>query len=215
MRIYDYAASGNCLKVRLLLGLLSLPWERVTIDIFDGDTLSEGYARLNPVRETPVLELDGGEVLTQSAAILTYLGEGTALMPASVLDRARVVQWLAFEQEHVMHAIGGARFRLQTGRAAATDPAIHARLDTGRRALDVLAAAVDGQPFIVAGRPTIADLALYPYVSVAGEAGLDLARWPAVERWLARLRALPRFHDDLAPYPDNARPGRGRSIYDG
>ena len=212
MRLYDYSASGNCLKVRLVLGLLRRPYERVAIDIVAGETLTNAFARLNPVRETPVLELDTGAVLTQSAAILTYVGDGSPLVPAAALDRARVVQWLSFEQEHVMHAIGAARFRLLTGRAAPEDPAITARLATGRRALDVLAGALDEEPFVVAGRPSIADLALYPYVSVAGDAGLALAGWPAVASWLERLRALPGFDDDLVRYPENARPGRGRSI---
>ena len=215
MRLYDYSASGNCLKVRLLLGLLRRSYERVAVDIFAGETLTDAFARLNPVRETPVLELDTGEVLTQSAAILTYVGEGSPFVPAAALDRARVVQWLSFEQEHVMHAIGGARFRVLTGRAAPEDPAITARLATGGRALDVLAATLEDEPFVVAGRPTIADLALYPYVSVACDAGLELAGWPAVASWLERLRALPGFDDDLVPYPENARPGSGRSIYDG
>lgn len=214
MRLHDYPASGNCLKVRLLLGLLERPCERVTVDIFGGDTLTDEFARLNPVRETPVLELDGGETLTQSAAILWYLAEGSDLLPAGPVDRARVVQWLSFEQERVMNPIGGARFRLATGRLAPADPAIAARLATGRRSLDVLEAQLAASPFVVAGRPTIADLALYGYVSRAGEAGLEPAAWPAVGAWLERLRALPRFDDDLLPYPPNARPGCGRSVYD-
>jgi len=214
MRLYDYAASGNCLKVRLLLGLLARRYERVAVDIFAGETLTDAYERLNPQRETPVLELDGGELLTQSAAILFYLGEGTPFVPAQALDRARATQWLCFEQERVMPTIGGARFRLMTGRAAPGDPAIAARLAGGRRALDVLAAALERAPFVVAERPTIADLALYGYVAVAGDAGLDPAAWPAVAAWLGRLRAMPGFADDLVPYPANARPGAGRSIYD-
>jgi glutathione S-transferase len=211
MRLYDYDASGNCLKVRLLLGLLDRPYERVPIDIFDGDTLTDAFGRLNPVREVPVLELDSGEVITQSGAILWYLAEGTAYLPADPLDRARVVQWLAFEQERVMNALGGARFRILTGR---DDPGLEGRLKTGRAALDVLEAHLAATPFMVAGAPSIADLALYPYISVAADAGVDPAGWPAVAAWLDRLRALPGFADDLVPYPANARPGAARSIYD-
>jgi glutathione S-transferase len=211
MRLYDYDASGNCLKVRLLLGLLDRPYERVPIDIFAGDTLTDAFGRLNPLRETPVLELDGGAVITQSVAILWCLGEGTPYLPGDPVDRARVVQWLAFEQEHVMNPLGGARFRLLTGRE---DAGLAARRDRGRRALDVLDAHLSGADFVVVGAPSIADLALYPYISRAGDAGVDPASWPAVAAWLERLRALPGFVDDLVQYPENARAGRSRSIYD-
>lgn len=215
MRLHDYAASGNCLKVRLLLGLLGRAYERVPVDIFGGDTLTDGFARLNPVRETPVLELDDGTAIAQSGAILWLLAEGTPYLPATPLDRARAVQWLAFEQERVMGTLGGARFRLLTGRLAADDPAVVARLAAGRAALGVLDDHLGrGGPFVLGAAPSIADLALHPYLSRAGEAGVELAAWPAVVAWLARLHALPGFVDDLEPYPANARPGRGRSIYD-
>jgi len=77
MRLYDYPASGNCYKARLLLALLRQPYERVPVDIFAGDTLTPEFGRLNPARETPILELDDGEVIVQSNAVLWYLGEGS------------------------------------------------------------------------------------------------------------------------------------------
>jgi glutathione S-transferase len=214
MRLYDYPASGNCLKARLLLGLLGRPYDRVTVDIFGGGTLGDDYARVNPVREVPALELDDGQVVTQSGAILWALAEGTPFLPGDPLDRARVVQWLAFEQEQIMGTLGGVRFRVLTGRMAPDDPAVAARLSAGRRALDVLEARLDGANWMVGGAPSIADLQLYPYTSRAGDAGVDLAGWPAITAWLDRLRALDGFDDDLVPYPDNARPGASRSIYD-
>jgi glutathione S-transferase len=211
MRLYDYAASGNCYKVRLLLGMLGREYERVPVDIFAGDTLTDAYAAINPVRETPVLELDDGSRLTQSSAILWYLAEGTRFMPAAALDRARVVSWLAFEQERIMAGLGGARFRLLTGRET---PGLQARLATGRDALSVLDGHLAGRSWVVGETVTIADLGLFPYISVAGDAGVDLAEWPRVSAWLERVRALPGFVDDFVTYPDNARPGASRSIYD-
>src|SRR5438128_752968 len=77
MRLYDYPASANCYKPRLLLALLGRDYERVTVDIFAGDTLTDAFAALNPARETPVLELDDGTIVTQSSAILWLLAEGT------------------------------------------------------------------------------------------------------------------------------------------
>jgi glutathione S-transferase len=90
MRLYDYSASGNCYKVRLLLALLGLRYERVPVDIFAGDTLTDEYARVNPLRETPVLETDDGELIAQSNAILWYLGEGTEYLPSDHAGRAHV-----------------------------------------------------------------------------------------------------------------------------
>src|SRR3954451_18159575 len=130
MRLYDYAASGNCFKVRLLLGMLGLDHERVPVDIFAGDTLTDAYAAINPVRETPVLELDGGERIAQSNAILWDLADGTSFLPNTRYERALVAQWLAFEQERVMGGLGGARFRILTGRELPDG-----RLGTGRGAL--------------------------------------------------------------------------------
>src|ERR1700754_4813173 len=109
MRLYDYAASGNCFKVRLLLALLGAEYERVPVDIFAGDTLTAEFVAINPLREPPVLELDDGSMLAQSSAILWYLAEGTAFLPADAAARARVVQWLSFEQERVMGGLGNPR----------------------------------------------------------------------------------------------------------
>ena len=207
MRLYDYAASGNCYKVRLLLALLGQPYERVAVDIFAGDTLTDAYAAVNPLRETPVLELDGGERLAQSAAILWYLAEGTRFLPADRVERAQVAQWLSFEQERIMGGIANPRFRRLTQRGV--NPA---RLATGRAALEVLDAHLAGREHVVGSAPTIADLALFAYVSRAQDAGLTHP--PRVAAWLERIRDLPGFVDDFITYPDNARPGVSRSIYD-
>jgi glutathione S-transferase len=213
VRLYDYAASGNCYKVRLLLALLDVPYERVAIDIFAGETLTPEFERLNPVRETPVLVLDSGETISQSNAILWYLAEGTAYLPGDSLGRARAVQWLSFEQERIMSGIGSARFRRLTGRAALDPAADAARFETGTGALRVLDAHLAEQQFLLGDSCSIADLSAFAYTHVADDAGFGLVGFPAVSSWLERIRALPGFVDDLQPYPENARPGSGRSIY--
>jgi glutathione S-transferase len=207
VRLHDYPASGNCYKVRLLLALLGREYERVNVDIFGGDTLTDAYAAINPLRETPVLELDSGERIAQSPAILWYLAEGTPFLPAGSVARAHVLQWLAFEQERVMGGIGGPRFRRLTGR-----PEIPGRLAIGEQALAMLDGELATRDWLVGDRCTIADVAVYGYGHVAGDAGL--AHGPHVRAWMERLRALPGFVADLVPYPDNARAGAGRSIYD-
>jgi glutathione S-transferase len=212
VRLYDYAPSGNCYKARLLLALLDRPYERVAVDIFAGDTLTDEFAALNPARETPVLALEDGELIVQSNAILWYLGEGTDYLPADALARARVVQWLHFEQEWIMPGVGATRFYVLTGRHPER---VDARRAHGRRALDMLDAHLARWEFVVGDRPSIADLSLFAYTHVAPDAELDLSAWPAVARWIARIESLERFMDDYVAYPDNARPGHGRSIYDG
>ena len=211
MRLYDYAPSANCYKPRLLLALLERDYERVPIDIFAGDTLTDAYVAVNPARETPALELDDGTVLTQSNAILWFLAEGTTFLPQDSLERGQVVQWLFFEQERVMVGIGGARFRILTGR---TPELIPARLELGESALTMLEAHLEGRSYLVGNSCSIADLSNFAYAHVAQDAGFRLTDYPSVSGWLERVRALPRFIDDLAPYPDNARAGASRSIYD-
>jgi glutathione S-transferase len=209
MRLYDYAPSANCLKVRILLGLLDQPYERVPTDIFGGDTLTDAFGRLNPLRETPVLELDDGRPLTQSNAILTYLAEGTPWLPDDPYERALVAQWLSFEQEYVMSGIGSGRLRLITGRPGGAE-----RVPKARTALTTLEAHLADREWVVGDAPTIADVGLYAYTQLAPDVGIDLAEHPNVSAWLERVRALPRFVDDFVPYPPNAWPGAGRSVYD-
>jgi glutathione S-transferase len=210
VRLYDYEASANCYKARLLLALLDRPYERVAIDIFAGDTLTDEYGRLNPGRETPVLETDGGDVLTQSNAIAWFIAEGTDLLPHGALARGRIVQWLSFEQEQIMRGIGNARFRMLTGRDSA---GLAGRVALGRSALEILEDHLARHEFLV-GDCTVADICVFAYTHVAEDSGHRLRGFPNVEHWLDRIRALPRFMDDLVPYPPNARPGAGRSIYD-
>jgi glutathione S-transferase len=210
MRLHDYAASGNCYKVRLLLALLDEPYERVPVDIFAGDTLTDEFAALNPDRKTPVLELDDGQTLTESAAILWYLAEGTAFLPDDRLARAQVVRWLCFERAFTP-AVAGARFQVMTGR---TDDETPFLLEKGRAVLAQLDRRLDGRDWVALDAPTIADIALFGYAHVAGDAGFDLTAHPSVEAWLDRVRALPGYVNDLIPYPPNARPEASRSIYD-
>jgi glutathione S-transferase len=211
VRLYDYSASANCYKPRLLLSMLGREYERIAIDIFAGDTLTQEFAALNPARETPVLELDDGRVLTQSNAILWYLAEGTAFLPEEAFERGQVAQWLFFEQECVMSGIGAARFRILTGRNLELVPQ---RLELGRSALEMLEAQLEPRSYLVGSTCSIADLANFAYTHVAEDAGFKLTDYPAVGSWLARVRALPGFVDDLVTYPDNARPSASQSIYD-
>jgi glutathione S-transferase len=210
LRLHDYAASANCYKVRLLLAQLGRPYERVPVDIFDGDTLTDEFAAINPARSTPVLQV-GDAYLPESGAILAYLAEGTGFMPDDPIERAQVLRWLLFEQTGVMMQIGGLRFRLLTGRVSGE--AAERRRRGALAGLAVLEAHLVRHDFFVAERYGIADIAIYGYTHVAHEAGIDIAGFPAVQAWCGRVASQDRHVNDLEPYPANAMAGAGRSIY--
>jgi glutathione S-transferase len=212
MRLHDYPASANCYKVRLLAAQLGLDYERVNVDIFGGDTLTDAFARLNPARMTPVLETDDGP-LPESNAILVHLAEGTELMPDQPVARAQVMRWLFYEQAEIQSGIAGLRFRLLTGRLDPADPSVKARQRTGAAALDVLDGHLREHAFLAGERYSIADISVYAYVHVAGDAGFDLADYPAVRDWVGRVEATPGHMNDLQPMPPNSQLGVSRGIY--
>ena len=213
MRLHDYPASGNCFKVRLLLAQLGRDYERVDVDIFDGGTLTDEFGALNPTRTTPVLELDDGEPLVESNAILAYLAEGTDLLPDDPIERAQVMRWLFYEQAEIVPSIGSLRVRLAAAVLPPEHPAAQRMHAAGARCLAVLEGHLSERTFLVGERYTIADTCLYAYVHVAGDATLDLAEYPAVSAWIGRVEATPGFVDDLRPIPPDTRFGAGRSIY--
>jgi glutathione S-transferase len=213
LTLYDYAASANCFKVRLLLAQLGLEYERVPVDIFDGDTLTDEFERLNPFRSTPVLVPSQGQPLIESNAILWYLARGTRYLPDDPAGEAEVVRWLIYEQADVMPAIGGLRFRLVTGRFAADSPEAETRRRNAYEVLRVVDDHLATREFLVADRYTIADLSVFAYAHTAPEAGLDTTSYAGFNEWLARVGEQPGFVDDLEPYPPNASLQVGRSIY--
>ena len=212
MRLHDYPASANCFKVRLLLAQLGLDCERVDVDIFGGDTLTAEFARLNPARMTPVLETEAGP-LPESNAILVHLAEGSELLPGDPAERAQVMRWLFYEQAEIQPGIAGLRFRLLTGRLDPDDGRLAKRQETGAAALAVLEEHLREHAFLAGGRYSIADISVYSYVHVAGDARFDLADYPAVAAWVARVEATPGFMNDLKPMPPNSMLGESRSIY--
>jgi glutathione S-transferase len=210
MKLYDYAASANCYKVRLLMAQLGRDYERVPVDIFAGDTLTDEFAAINPARSTPVLEHPGGVFLPESNAILLHLAKDTPLLP----DDPQVYRWLFFEQADVVPAVGGLRFRLITGRLRADEPDALRRRAAAHDVLALLDGQLAQRDFIVGDGYSVADIGLYGYVHVAQEADLDLEPYPSVRAWLQRVESTPGYMNDLEPYLPNARVGASRSIYD-
>jgi glutathione S-transferase len=213
MKLYDYAASCNCYKVRLLLSQLGIDYERVPVDIFNGETLTEEYGRMNPARTTPVLETDDGRYLQESNAILVYLARGTPLLPDDSFELAQAMRWLIFEQTDVIPMIGGLRFRLLAGRLEPDDPRAIRRREGGLEVLQLLDDHLSSRDFFLRTGYSIADIAIYGYTHRADEAGIDLEPYTNVRAWFGRVESQPGYIEDVAPYPENARPGAGSSIY--
>jgi glutathione S-transferase len=192
LRLYDFLDSGNGYKVRLALTQLGHRFELVEVDIMTGATRTPDFLALNPNGRIPALVLDDGVVLSESDAILFYLAEGTPLLPDDRLDRARVLQWMFFEQYNHEPSIAVARFWTKHVEMTAIQrELLPQKREQGYAALGVMEGHLAGRDFFVADRYTIADIALYAYTHVADEGGFDLAGFPAIRAWLDRVAAQP------------------------
>jgi glutathione S-transferase len=213
LRLYDYAASSNCYKARLLLAQLGRTYERVPVDIFAGETLSDDYARINPARTTPVLATEHG-YLPESNAILVFLAAGTPLLPDDPFELAQVVRWLIYEQTDVAPKIRNLRFALLVGRLASDDPAAVQGRQRAHAVLRLLDDHLAARAFFVGNRYTIADIAIYGYTHLAHEAGIDMQPYRHLRAWFTRIEQQRGYIEDVEPYGANAAPGAGRSLYD-
>ena len=194
LTLYDYLSSGNGYKCRLLLAQLGIPYRRVELDILKGETRTTEFLAKNPNGRIPALSLEDGTVLSESDAILFYLAEGTPFLPDDRLGRAQVLQWLFFEQYSHEPFIAVARFIHHLLPPDTPRRAELPRLEQGgHAALGVMERSLADHPFLVADRYTIADIGLYAYTHVAGEGGFDLAGYPGVRAWLARVAGQPRY----------------------
>ncbi len=188
LRLYDNMISGNGYKVRLLLSQLALPFERVEMDIFQGETRRPEFLARNPNGRIPTLRLDDGGHLAESNAILCYLAGGTPFWPATRKARARTLQWMFFEQYSHEPAIAVVRFLRHLPELTAEQEAeLPGRMARGYQALDVMEGHLRERGFFVDERYGLADIALYTYTHVAPEGGFDLEPYPAVRAWLARV----------------------------
>ena len=194
-RLYDYLPSGNGYKVRLVLRHLGLPYELVEVDIKRGESRTPEFLARNPNGRIPLLEIPGQGFLAESHAIISYLAEGSALVPADRLERARMWQWLCFEQYNLEPNIGTARFWLASLKK--TEAELGEKLAEKRRnghaALAVLEQGLDGRDFLVGHRYSLADIALYAYTHVAPEGGFSLDPYSAIRAWCARVAAQPGY----------------------
>lgn len=200
MRLYGMSASGNCWKAATILRLTGHDFEWQETDGNAGATRTPGYLAVNPAGKVPAVLLDDGEVLTESNAILLHFAEGTPWLPPPGLPRTRIHEWLFFEQYSHEPCIAVARNIRAWRREAHLHPDCLAdRRARGAQALDAMERRLIAQHWLAGGGPSVADLALFAYTHRADEAGFDLAAWPGVAAWVARMAAVPGI--TLLPRP--------------
>ena len=193
LTLFSQQDSGNCYKPRLLLTHLGRPFRIVDIDANDGSTRTPEFLALNPIGKVPLLVFDDGRRLAESNAMLLHLAEGTPYLPAAAFDRAKAYEWLFFEQYSHEPTVAVRRSLLvYPALAAGADEArLEKLLQAGNGALSVMEARLAQADWLAGPAYSVADIALYAYTHMAEEGGFDLSRYPAVQRWLARVSAQP------------------------
>ena len=201
IEFFDYLPSQNAFKVRTLLHQLGIPHKTTYVSIFEGEGRKPEYRAINPTGAVPAIRLDDGRALAESSAILFFLAEGSRYLPADVFGRAKVHQWLSFEQDYVQSTIGSVRYWTLTGKIdRRPKEVVEARRAAGANALAILDRELATQPFICCAQYTIADLSVYAYASRAEEAEIPLKPYGHFRDWVARVEAQPGFVKEVHPY---------------
>jgi glutathione S-transferase len=194
MKIYGDAKSGNCYKLKLLCALLSIEHEWIAVDILRGESRSDEFLAMNPNGQIPVCITDDGAIVTQSNAILYYLGQGSDYWPDDLLEQTRVLEWQFFEQYTHEPSIAVARFiKFYEGLPADRQDEYNAKLKAGYRALEVMENRLQAQDYLATDKISLADVSLYAYTHVAHEGGFDLLSYPAIRAWISRVQSLPAY----------------------
>ncbi|HKU13411.1 MAG TPA: glutathione S-transferase family protein [Steroidobacteraceae bacterium] len=204
LKLYDYLPSQNGFKIRLLLQHLAQPYQHVPVEIFQGESRRAEFLEKNPVGAIPVLEPQAGVYIAESNAILCYLAEGTAYLPSERLARARVMQWLFFEQYYVEPTIGTLRYWTLANKLQANETLAAAKRSAGDRALDALQRHLSRHPFLANDSYSIADIAVFAYAHLAADANFDLASRPAFVEWVERVAAQSERLPQVYPYTPDA-----------
>ncbi|MEJ7746447.1 MAG: glutathione S-transferase family protein [Luteimonas sp.] len=192
--VYGMSVSGNCHKVRLLLEQLGREHRWIEIDSAHGATRTAGYLAKNPNGKVPMLELDDGRALVESNAILYYLAEGTSYLPTDPWQRAQALSWMFFEQYSHEPYIAVARFiRGWTPADSSRRSELPKLRERGEQALAVMEKHLSANAWFNGDDYGVADIALFAYTDVAVDGGFDLAPYPAIRDWLARVRTTPGF----------------------
>ena len=189
MRIYGDSISGNCLKVKWTAERLHLPFDWIEVDILKGQSRTPEFLAQNPAGQVPMVILSDGRALSQSNAILLHLAEGSPLVPVDAFERAKMWEWMFWEQ--YSHEPYVAVVRFQMAYLGKSRDEVEARLiERAEQALARLETQLQQTPYLVGERLTLADIALVAYTRVAHEGGFDLSQYPAVKAWVGKMLSL-------------------------
>lgn len=192
LRVYGDINSGNCYKVRLILSLLRLDHEWIHVDILKGETRTSDFLSLNPNGKIPVLQLSETDFLSESNAILWYLGRDSRFVPEERREQADLLKWLFFEQYSHEPFVATARFIVHyLKQAEVKKNQLVEKRRGGHAALGVMERHLSAHPYLACNRYTIADIALYAYTHVADQGGFNLEDYPMIQSWLEKVAAEP------------------------
>ena len=190
LKAYGFSMSGNCWKVRQVLELTNTPFTWVEVDSNAGETRTPQYLAKNPNGKVPMVELNDGQIITESNAILLHFAEGTALLPPPGLARTRVVEWLFFEQYSHEPFIAVARNWISYRKIRAEKLGeLTAIWENGHKALAVMERRLAASNWLAGDRMSVADLALFAYTQSAEEGEFNIGPYPGVEAWRQRMIA--------------------------
>lgn len=186
--LYGDRRSGNCLKIAYAADLLGLDYRFVDIDIMRGESRTPDFLALNPAGQVPTVVFEDGRALAQSNAVLVYLSEGSTLLPADAFERAKVLEWLFWEQYSHEPYVAVCRFQMLYQGKPAEERDIW-RVEKAEAALDLMEKHLTGRAYFVGTRLTVADISLLAYTRFAAEGGFDLSSRPNVGAWIARCES--------------------------
>lgn len=197
MKLYVAERSGNCHKVELFLSILGLAYEAIELTYDETSLKSDTFLAKNPRGQVPFLDV-AGRGIWDSQAILVYLARthgGERWLPLDPFGMAEVMQWLALSENELL--FGLAQVRIMRRYRKGNEPLVLAQLERAigyaQRGLRVLEGRLANREWLALDRPTIAEMACFTYPALAGEAEIDLAPYPGLRAWLARVKAMPGF----------------------
>lgn len=189
IKLYDFPISGNCYKVRLLLSMLKLDYESILVDLAGGESQTEEFKNINPRGQVPVL-VDGEVTIWDSMAILTFIARRYGVdswFPNDEVEQAKVMQWLAVSENEMLYGLARARATLIFKRPFSLEQS----QDEGRTGLAAMEQHLSETKWLATDKPTIADIACYPYISLAHQGEISLDEFTHVKRWVKDFESLP------------------------